>query len=184
MERLTRPLRTITFILSLPFVFSTPLAVGATDTGEKEKEVKEAIALFEKQDPGMKEFFGTAHGYVVFPSVTKGAIGIGGAHGRGLVYEKGTLVGEAGLSQITIGAQLGGQSYSEVIFFETEGALESFKGGNFAFSAQASAVAAASGTSATAKYEQGVAVFTLARTGLMYEASVGGQKFSFTPLGK
>ena len=183
MKRLTRQPRIITFIVSLLCGLSTPLAVSATDTGQMEKEVKEAIALFEKQDPGMEKFFRTAHGYAVFPSVTKGAIGIGAAHGSGLVYEKGRLVGQAGLTQVTIGAQLGGQSYSEVIFFETEGALESFKGGNFALSAQASAVAAASGASTTAKYELGVAVFTLAKTGLMYEASVGGQKFSFTPVG-
>ena len=184
MNRLTRELRIITFLVSLLFGLSTPLAVSATDTGEMQKEVKEAISLFKKQDPGMENFFRTARGYIVFPGVTKGAIGIGAAHGSGLVYEKGRLVGEAGLTQITIGAQLGGQSYSEVVFFETEGALENFKRGNLAFSAQVSAVAAASGASATAKYDQGVAVFTLARSGLMYEASVGGQKFSFTPLGK
>jgi len=184
MKRLIRELQIIAFLVSLLCGLSTPLAVSATDTEELKKEVKEAITLFKKQDPGMETFFRTAHGYVVFPSVAKGAIGIGAAHGSGLVFEKGRLVGKAGLTQVTIGAQLGGQSYSEVIFFETEGGLEGFKGGNFALSAQASAVAAASGASANAKYELGVAVFTLARTGLMYEASVGGQKFSFTPLGK
>jgi len=94
------------------------------------------------------------------------------------------LLGVAELIQVTVGLQLGGQSYAEIIFFENETTLESFKEGRFALSAQASAVALSEGASANAKYELGVAVFTMARSGLMFEASVGGQKFSFTPLGK
>jgi lipid-binding SYLF domain-containing protein len=118
---------------------------------------------------------------VVFPSIAKGAIGIGGAHGKGQVFEKGKLIGEASVSQVTIGFQLGGQVYSEVIFFENKDTLESFKKSELAFSAQVSAVAAAEGASANAKYQLGVAVFTLAKGGLMYEASIGGQKFKFKP---
>ncbi len=130
----------------------------------------------------MKKLFDEAQGYAVFPSVAKGAIGLGGAHGEGQVFEKGKLVGTASLSQATIGFQLGGQVYSEAVFFEDAKALNEFKEGKFKVSAQVSAVAAAEGASANAKYQNGVAIFTLAKGGLMYEASVGGQKFSYTPI--
>jgi len=146
-----------------------------------EKKAQEAVAEFKKADPGMKTFFDKAYGYAVFPTVGKGAIGIGGAHGSGLVYEKGKVIGKTTLSQVTIGFQLGGQAYREIIFFENKGTIDRFKGGNFEFSAQASAVAATAGASADADFEGGLAVFTMAKGGLMYEASIGGQKFSFTP---
>ena len=147
-----------------------------------DKETQSAIAVFKKTDSELEKLFKKSAGYEVFPTVAKGAIGIGGAHGAGQVYEKGKLIGTASLTQVTIGFQLGGQGYSEVIFFENKEALDNFKGSKFALSAQVSAVAAAEGASANAKYDQGVLVFTIAKTGLMYEASVGGQKFKFTPL--
>ena len=149
-----------------------------------EKDAQETIDLFKKSDSGLQKFFDDSIGYAVFPHVGKGAVGIGGAHGRGLVYQKGERIGEASLTQVTIGFQLGGQSYSELIFFATQDALNTFKQNKLAISAQVSAVAAAEGASANAKYQQGVAVFTLARNGLMYEASVGGQKFKFKPTEK
>ena len=161
------------------------LALAGADRALAEdgpKESQDAIGLFLKTDPGMKKFFESAVGYAVFPDVTKGAFGIGAAHGGGCVYEKGALVGTASLTQVTIGLALGGQSYAEVIFFETAEALDSFKKSEMALSAQVSAVAAASGASSNAKYQLGVAVFTLAKGGLMYEASVGGQKFKFKPV--
>lgn len=151
-------------------------------SAEKRKEVEQTIELFKKTDPDLKKFFDEAVGYAVFPTVGKGGIGVGGARGTGLVFEKGKLIGEATLTQVTVGFQLGGQAYSELIFFETTEALEAFKAGRFAMSAQVSAVAAAAGASKNAKYRLGVAVFTLAKTGLMYEASVGGQKFKFKPI--
>jgi lipid-binding SYLF domain-containing protein len=153
-------------------------AVGAEDLTTN---VQNAIAVFKKSDTSLTKFFDSAAGYVVFPSVAKGAIGIGGAYGDGQVFDKGNLIGEASLSQGTIGFQLGGQVYSEVIFFEDKANLEDFKKGEYAFSAQASAVVAAEGAAANAKYENGVAVFTIAKGGLMFEASVGGQKFKFKP---
>ena len=152
----------------------------AMDT-ELHEDVKEAIQLLKKSDSSLKKWFNGSHGYAVFPEVMKGAIGIGGAYGEGQVFEKGKLIGTASLSQVTLGVQLGGQEYIQVIFFEGKKALESFKAGNFELSAQASAVAAADGAAANAKYELGVAIFTLARGGLMFEASVGGQKFEFLP---
>lgn len=161
------------------------LALAGADRALAEdgpKESQEAVAAFLKADPGMKKFFDGAVGYAVFPDVTKGAFGIGAAHGGGCVYEKGALTGTASLTQVTIGLALGGQSYAELIFFETPEAFESFKKSELAFSAQVSAVAAAEGASSNAKYQLGVAVFTLAKGGLMYEASLGGQKFKFKPV--
>jgi lipid-binding SYLF domain-containing protein len=152
----------------------------AKDQGVADGEVAQTIATFKSKDPGMKKFFDQAHGYAVFPTVGKGGIGIGGAYGKGKVYEKGKHIGDTSLSQVTIGLQLGGQAYSEVIFFGSKHALDDFTGGNFEFGAQVSAVAVTAGASADADYDNGVAVFTMAKGGLMYEASVGGQKFSFT----
>ncbi len=181
-----RALRLILLIACLvPFVTqagwdprrSEPKAVPKTH----DEKVRNTIREFLRKDPDMKLFFDKAYGYAVFPTVGKGGIGIGGAFGKGKVYEQGRWIGDASLSQLTIGFQLGGQAYSEVIFFRDKAALERFTSGNFAFSAQASAVAATAGASADADYENGVAVFTLAKGGLMYEASIGGQKFGFTP---
>jgi len=157
------------------------LAEPAHAAGKIDKEASDTIALFKKVDPGLAKFFESSAGYAVFPKVTKGAVGIGGAHGSGVVYEKQKKVGDATLSQATIGFQLGGQVYSELIFFESETTLENFKQSKMAFSAQVSAVAAAEGVSENARYEHGVIVLTLARGGLMFEASIGGQKFKFTP---
>ena len=164
----------------LTALFFTPAYAGwkpsKSDTTEtpsvENKDVAETIAAFKEKDPGMAIFFEKAYGYAVFPKVGKGGIGIGGAHGKGEVYE-------SSLTQVTIGFQFGGQSYSEIIFFKDKEALERFKGGNFELGAQASAVAASAGASSNAGYENGVAIFTLAKLGLMYEASIGGQKFSF-----
>lgn len=140
-----------------------------------------AKSAFLEQDKGMAKFFNSAAGYVIFPNVGKGGLGIGGAAGQGILYEKGRAVGKASLTQVTIGLQAGGQAYREVIFFENQKQLDNFKKNKFEFAAQVSAVAASSGAAANAKYNEGVAVFTMAKKGLMYEASVGGQKFKFEP---
>ncbi len=144
--------------------------------------VEQTIARFIERDPSMQAFFDHSHGYAIFPSVGKGAVGIGGAHGDGQVYEQGRYIGDTSLTQVTIGFQLGGQAFSEVIFFEDEHSLEHFTRDDFAFNAQLSAVAATAGASLDADYERGVAVFSMTLGGLMYEASVGGQKFKFYPL--
>jgi len=143
------------------------------------KEAQDTVDVFKKTDPSLSKFFASSAGWVVFPTVGKGAIGIGGAGGSGILFEQGAAVGKAKLVQVTIGLQLGGQAYSELIFFEDAASLNDFKKGNFALAAQVSAVAASAGASANAKYERGVAVFTMTKAGLMYEASVGGQKFSY-----
>lgn len=120
-----------------------------------------------------------APGYVVFPAVGKGAAGVGGAYGRGIVYRNGSQIGYADLSQASVGLQLGGQSYTEILVFETVNALDKFLLGSYEFGAQATAVALKSGEGTNAKFEDGVAVFTMDEAGLMFEAAVGGQKFSY-----
>lgn len=150
--------------------------------GSFDQETAGAISLFKRTDPTMERLFASAAGYAVFPTVTKGAIGIGGAHGDGQVFADGKLIGLSALGQGTIGVQLGAQAYAEVIFFKDKVTLDGFAEGQWALSAQATAVAAAEGVSANVDYQKGVMVFTVAKGGLMFEASVGGQRFTFTPL--
>ena len=154
--------------------------------GQSEKKKNEIIAdadaakeEFLKSDWQMKKHFANSHGYVIFPNVGKGGIGIGGAAGNGVVYENGTKIGMAKLTQISIGFQWGGQAYREIIFFENKEALDRFKNNNIELSAQASAIAVTAGASADAKYVDGVMIYTMQKGGLMYEASVGGQKLKF-----
>ena len=148
-------------------------------------------------------FFDSAYGYALFPSIGKGGIGIGGAGGKGRAYVGDKHVGNTSMAQVTIGLQFGGQAYSMIIFFEDERAFNEFSSGNFEFGAQATAVAITAGASAGAStagggsagasggqhdattsggYSKGLAVFTVAKGGLMYEASLGGQKFGYTPV--
>jgi lipid-binding SYLF domain-containing protein len=158
--------------------------MAQTSTKDKEivSDAKVAKAEFIRVDGLMKNIFDKAYGYVIFPNVGKGAIGIGGAAGNGAVFQKGALIGMAKMTQVTIGFQWGGQAYREVIFFENKSALDRFKENNLEFSAQASAVAATAGASANVKYKDGVMIFSQIKGGLMYEASVGGQKFKFRKL--
>ncbi|MBK5272564.1 MAG: hypothetical protein JJE22_16295 [Bacteroidia bacterium] len=171
---------------SILVMLMSALAIGNStyaQTGKDKKLISDANASkseFINVDGTMKEHFSNAYGYVIFPNVGKGGFGIGGAVGNGIVYEKGTVIGKAKLTQLTIGFQWGGQAYREVIFFETKNDLDRFKEDNVEFSAQASAVAATAGASANAKYADGVMIFTRIKGGLMYEASVGGQKFNYT----
>ena len=144
-----------------------------------QKEAAVALAKAQANDPSFTKTLHEAYGYAVFPSVGKGAIGIGGAYGKGVLYQQGTAIGYCDITQASIGFQLGGQSYTEMIVFTTKEAIDNFKTGNFAFDAQATAVALKAGASANAKYSDGVAVFTMDEAGLMYEASVGGQKFHY-----
>src|SRR5580692_4643788 len=141
-------------------------------------------------------FFPKSYGYAVFPSVGKGGLIVGAAHGSGRVYAHGKYVGDVSMTQVSVGFQAGGQAYSEIIFFEDKRAFDEFTSGSFEFSADAGAVvitAAASGTAGSANsgekaatagnYYKGMAVFTIAKGGLMYQAAIGGQKFSYKALG-
>ena len=129
----------------------------------------------------MQRFFNASVGYVVLPTVGKGGIGIGGARGKGVLYEGGTITATVTMTQLSIGFQWGGQAYSQFIFFEDQATLNTFKQGNYELNAQVSAVAVTLGASADASFEDGMAIFTMAKGGLMYEAAVGGQKFKVSP---
>lgn len=163
-------------------ILSASLQAQDADDQKLIVDSEDAKAQFVKSDALMQNLFDNAYGYVIFPNVGKGAIGVGGAAGNGIVYEKGKMIGKAKMKQVTVGFQFGGQAYREVIFFENQAALDRFKQDKFEFAAQASAVAADKGVSTNVKYKDGVMVFTQEKGGLMYEASVGGQKFDFESL--
>ena len=163
-------------------VFLPRISNAQDDQGRIISESKDAKASFKKADPSMDDLFTKSAGYVIFPNIGKGGAGVGGAAGKGTVYEHGVPVGTAQMVQVTIGAQAGGQAYREIIFFENKEALDRFMNNKFEFSGQASAVAVKSGASADAKYRDGVEVFSQEKGGLMLEASVGGQKFTYKPL--
>jgi lipid-binding SYLF domain-containing protein len=152
-----------------------------TDKKAQSSEVEATIGKFKAKQAAVDVYMKDAHSYAVFPTVGKGGMGIGGAFGRGQVFTGGKMVGYSKLTSASIGFQLGGQSFSEIIFFQTEAAFNKFKSGEFGFDANASAVAATAGAAAKADYKDGVAVFVMADAGLMYEASIGGQKFDFQP---
>jgi lipid-binding SYLF domain-containing protein len=169
-------------------VFGSGLWVGGCSTtapktaearATLDDEVAAAISRTKERDPGLDRWYRDSAGYAVFPNVGKGAVGIGGAYGRGELFEGGRMTGYCTMTQATVGLALGGQTYTELVFFETADSLARFRTGNFTFAAQASAVALKSGASADARYENGVAVFTMPQGGLMFEASIGGQKFSY-----
>lgn len=169
-------MKKLSIIFTLLFAASLP---GYSQKYDVNKS-NEAIKTFKEKDPGISKHFNTAYGYAILPSVGKGAIGIGGANGKGTVYKKGDPVADVNMTQITIGFQFGGQSYAEIIFFRDKNAYVRFIEHKFEFSAQASAVALSAGVSADAPYKDGILIFTMAKGGLMYEASIGGQKFKVT----
>lgn len=172
-----------------------------TSVSSEQDRFQETIEIF-KEAGESGELFEASYGYAVFPSVGRAGIGIGGARGSGRVFVDGENVGETTMTQLTVGLQLGAQGYRMIIFFQDKRAFDEFASGNFEFSAQAKAVAITAGASATAstagssagasggqrdaatvgKFHRGMATFTVARGGLMYEASIGGAKFSYRPL--
>lgn len=176
---------------------SLPFQAALADT------YSDAIASFRSAGPGAV-YLEQGYGYAIFPTIGKGGVGIGGAHGKGRVYARGAHIGNSSMTQITIGFQLGGQAFSQIVFFEDERALNEFTSGNFEFSAQATAVALTAGVSAEANtgggtsagvsggtnnattvnagYRKGMAIFTIAKGGLMYEAALGGQKYTYDAL--
>ena len=178
------------------------LGIGVAQASSRMEKDEGAIALF-KNSHESASYFGTAYGYAVFPTIGKGGLGIGAAHGTGRVYEHGRRIGHVTMNQLSIGLQAGGKAYSEIIFFENKQSLDEFTSGNFEFSgdvgaivitASANASAGTAGESAGAsagkndaktegEYHKGMAVFTIDKGGLMYNATVAGQKFSYEPNG-
>jgi lipid-binding SYLF domain-containing protein len=174
-----RSIHTLSIAAGLAVLLAAPAVARADATV---KEAKSAVTAMKNADPGLKKFFDHSVGYAVFPNVGKGGLVVGGAGGSGFLFKGGKAVGKTTMSQVTVGAQVGGQAYSEIIFFETAETFAAFKKGEWTMAAQVSAVVLKSGASADAAYKEGVAVFTLSKGGAMAEASVGGQKFSFKPM--
>lgn len=188
----------------LRFFIMLVFSVLVMSSAFADADYSNAIKVF-RDSPVVQPYFKNAYGYAIFPTIGKGGIGIGGAHGSGQVYVGDKVTGKTSMTQLTIGFQLGGQAYSQIIFFEDKRAYTDFTSGNFEFGAEASAVAITAGAQAQAgttgagasaspggsagaqaktSYYKGMAVFTRAKGGLMYEAAIGGQKFSFEPIGK
>jgi lipid-binding SYLF domain-containing protein len=183
-----RTIQTLALAAAITLFAGAALADEYTDTVELFKNAGESA-----------DFFKNSYGYAVFPTVGKAGLGIGGAHGKGRVYAQGKYIGDTSMTQLSIGFQAGGQAFSQMIFFKDKRALDEFTSGNFEFEAGVGAVAITaaagasartSGTSAGAsggkkdattvgEYHKGMAVFTIAKGGLMYEATVAGQKFSY-----
>lgn len=163
----------------------------------------DTVSLF-KDAGASAHFFQNCYGYAVFPTIGKGGFGVGAAHGEGRLYKHGAYIGTTGMTQVSFGFQFGGQAYSEILFFKDADAFARFESGKFALSADANAVAVTASASASAgtngstagasaadnnartagRYQDGVAVFTIAKGGLMYEAAVAGQRFTFKPGGR
>jgi lipid-binding SYLF domain-containing protein len=181
-------------------VVSVMLVLGLTGINTAHADKYAATIDTFKKAEAVKPFFDNCYGYAVFPTIGKGGVGIGGAYGSGRVYAQGVPTGTAKLFKGTIGFQWGGQAFSQMIFFEDKRAFEEFTGGNFEFDAGLSAVAItagaqartgtegttagasagpATGTQVETSYRKGMAVFVHAKGGLMYEATIGGQKFSY-----
>lgn len=181
-----RSIKTIELFTCLLAMLALAACSTAPTTPQGRADIKadasNTLAKAKTSDASLEAQLSRSAGYAVFPSIGKGAVAVGGAYGRGVLYQGGSGIGFCSMSQVTIGFQFGGQAYSEILVFATPDALNRFKGGNFAFAAQATAVALKSGAAANAKFEHGVAVFTLDHSGLMYEASVGGQKFNCDPI--
>jgi lipid-binding SYLF domain-containing protein len=195
MKEVSKMKRAYFFIM----LITVMVALGLSNPAQADK-ILDTVEIFKKSE-AVQPFLKSAYGYAVFPTVGKAGFGIGGAYGKGQVYRGGKVTGEAKLFKATIGFQLGGQAFSEIIFFKDKRAYDEFTGGNFEFDATASAVAITAGaqakagtegatagasagpntdTQAKARYHKGMAVFVHIKGGLMYEAAIGGQKFSFT----
>ena len=178
------------------------LFLAAPVLAEQVEDYSKTINQY-RNNPTAAPYFNSAYGYAVFPTIGKGGVGIGGAHGKGQVYAGGKVTGFTSMTQLSVGLQLGGQAFSQVIFFQDDRAYNDFTKGNFEFDAQASAIAitasaqASTGTTGTgasagtggtagnqavASYHKGMQIFTIGKGGLMYEATLAGQKFKYTPL--
>jgi lipid-binding SYLF domain-containing protein len=176
------------FAISTIVGFVALLAAGCatapkSDAGRTQltDDTTTALKQARQADPSLNTFLQNSSGYAVFPRVTKGALGVGGSYGRGTVYASGNLVGYADITQATVGLQAGGQEFREIVVFESPGDVDRFKAGKLTTAANLSAVALKSGAAESAKYTDGVAVFVQPIGGLMVEAAVGGQQFTYQP---
>jgi lipid-binding SYLF domain-containing protein len=163
--------------VALPGCGTEPSATPQTQNLSDESHT--VIAEMQRTDPGLKDFLQSSYAYAVFPDVGKGAVVVGGTYGRGEVFEQNKFIGYADMSAATVGASLGGETYSEIIVFQDKNALDVMTNNKMAFDATASAIVLKEGAAGSTKYINGVAVFKNAKGGLMVDASIGGQQFTF-----
>ena len=159
-------------------------STAPTTSTERDQLIQKAMAEREewnKVDPGLEALAKKSEGYAFFPEIMKGGLGVGGAYGRGIVFEQNQPIGYADVTQGSLGLQAGGQTYSELIVFENKAALERFKKNQFDFAANASAIIAKTGAAANARFVDGVAVFVRPTAGAMAEAALGGQRVTYVP---
>ena len=165
------------------------MCIVGCSTAPKDDEKRDALVdqgqatlkEMKAHDSSLQGFIDRGHGYVIFPNVGKGGLGVGGAYGRGVVYRGNQMVGYSDLSQASIGLQAGGQEFAELIVFENENTFNKFTTGQFELGANASAVALKAGAAASAGFKNGIAVFVMPKGGLMFEVSISGQKFKYQP---
>jgi lipid-binding SYLF domain-containing protein len=178
---------------SVPRLLTVPVLLAALsacqsstwDPAEAEDhraEVEATVAEIKRIDPDVQRFFDSSVGYAVFPTVGEGGLVLGGAHGKGLVYEKGVVVGSAAITEISFGAQIGGQTFSEIVFFADRKTLDDLKDGDFKTGASVSAIAVEKGAAKSASFHEGIAVFIKPKKGLMAAATIEGQAFNYRPL--
>lgn len=153
---------------------------GRTDL---ERDAHATLNMMMQRDPGLRDTLTRAAGYAVFPNIGKGGFGVGAAFGRGILFEGGHFVGFVDVSQGSIGAQIGAQSFSELLVFADQARVQQLKSGAFSMGANASAVALTAGAAAAARFQNGVAVFVVPKGGAMAELSISGQQINFTPRG-
>jgi lipid-binding SYLF domain-containing protein len=146
-----------------------------------EQDAATAVSRMTSEESAIQQMIDKSYGYVIFPNAGKGGLIVGGAYGRGVVYEQGRQIGFADITQLSAGAQIGGQAFSELIVFENKEALDRFRNNQLTFAANASAVIVKKGAAAANRFENGVAVYVMPKAGAMAEATIGGQKFTFTP---
>ena len=175
------------FTTGLALVTVVAGLLGSCATAPASREDKAALVAaattrwqqMRQEDPALGALVQRSYGYALFPDVGKAGLGVGGAYGRGVVYERGQHIGYSDLTQGTVGVQVGGQSFSELLVFESKAALDRFKAGQFGFAAGASAVVLKSGVATTPNFVDGVAVVVQPIGGVMVEAAIGGQQFTY-----
>ena len=178
-------------VLRLALIVPVLLLGVSTASARKNKDKDEIAELVQQvkkdwqaKDNTFNKTLKNAYAYAIFPEVGKGGFIVGASHGAGEVYKKNKLIGHAKMTQTTVGAQVGGQTYAEVILFQNKEALDRFKANRFEGTAAATAIGGKKGAAAASKYKDGVAIMVLPKKGAMAEAAGGGQKFHFEPVGK
>ena len=182
LKKMKKTIINIVAILVLTMTSQFSMAQTGESNAEFTKESKEALAKMIEKSPNLQPYYDQSYGYAVFPKVTKVGVSLGIAAGKGIVFKNHLAISMSKLKQLTFGLQFGAQKYSEVIFFQNEKAFEQFMNKKLKLNGQASAVAIKKGASADLSYSYGVAVFTQAKGGLMFEASIGGQHFANQPI--